>query len=62
MCTPTLLLHGHKSYAFVGKSARRLAASNPAVIEQQVEGGHCFMQEQPLPTAQRVHEFLLQRG
>ncbi|UUY09522.1 alpha/beta hydrolase [Pseudomonas sp. J452] len=60
--TPTLLLHGVKSYAFVGKSALRLAASNPAVREQQVEGGHCFMQEQPAQSAQRVLDFLLQRS
>ncbi|MNL87000.1 Alpha/beta hydrolase family protein [compost metagenome] len=59
MRTPTLLLHGHKSYAFVGKSARRLAASNPTVQEQQVEGGHCFMQEQPQDAAERVLAFLL---
>ncbi len=60
--TPTLLLHGVKSYPFVGTSARRLATSNPAVIEQQVEGGHCFMQEHPEQTAQRVLDFLLPRA
>ncbi|MWV14865.1 alpha/beta fold hydrolase [Pseudomonas sp. L-22-4S-12] len=60
--TPTLLLHGGKTYPFVGKSARRLAASNPAVLERQVEGGHCFMQEQPAQSAERVGDFLLPRG
>lgn len=60
--TPALLLHGVKSYPFVGTSARRLATSNPAVIEQQVEGGHCFMQEHPEQTAQRVLDFLLLRA
>ena len=60
--TPTLLIHGEQTYPFVGKSARRLAASNPSVIELAVSGGHCFMQEHPQRTAEQVAAFLLSRG
>ncbi|MBD9483237.1 alpha/beta hydrolase [Pseudomonas sp. PDM14] len=60
--TPTLLIHGEQTYPFVGKSARRLAASNPSVTELAVSGGHCFMQEHPQRTAEQVAAFLLARG
>lgn len=60
--TPTLLIHGEQTYPFVGKSARRLAASNPSVTELAVAGGHCFMQEHPQRTAEQVVAFLLPRG
>lgn len=59
--TPTLLLHGEKTYPFVLQSARRLAAINPHVISQATAGGHCFMQEHSAATAQQVGAFLLQR-
>jgi pimeloyl-ACP methyl ester carboxylesterase len=57
--TPTLILHGEQTYFFVPKSARRLSRLNVNVREQQVAGGHCFMQEQPQDAAARVREFLL---
>ena len=42
------------------KTARILQTA--ILIEQQVEGGHCFMQEHPEQTAQRVLDFLLPRA
>lgn len=56
--TPTLLIHGDSTYPFVGQSAARLAALNPQVRVLQVPGGHCFMQEHPQASAERVLAFL----
>ncbi|WP_090272137.1 alpha/beta fold hydrolase [Halopseudomonas litoralis] len=57
--TPVRLIHGDRTYPFVRQSAERLAASNPHVTVDQLPGGHCFMQEDPEPAAQRVVKFLL---
>ncbi|MNQ50947.1 2-succinyl-6-hydroxy-2,4-cyclohexadiene-1-carboxylate synthase [compost metagenome] len=56
---PTLILHGQHSYPFVAKSVARLTALNGHVSAQVVEGGHCFMQEFPLASAERTADFLL---
>jgi len=55
--TPTHILHGEQSYPFVAHSVRRLAAINPQVSAQQVPGGHCFMQEDPVAAAEQVLAF-----
>lgn len=60
--TPTEVIYGQRSYPFVAKSVARWCASNPHVRAQVVDGGHCFMQEQPTATAERVADFLLQRS
>lgn len=57
--TPVRLIHGDKTYPFVRQSAERWAALNPNVSVEQLPGGHCFMQEDAHPPAQRVKEFLL---
>ena len=62
IATPSLLLYGNRTYPFVGQSARRLAGMNPLVRIDEVEGGHCFMQEHPAETAERVRAFLLAQG
>jgi pimeloyl-ACP methyl ester carboxylesterase len=62
VATPTQVLYGQRSYPFVAKSVARWCASNGHVSAHVVEGGHCFMQEQPQDTAVRVANFLLQRG
>ncbi|MHC6225340.1 alpha/beta fold hydrolase [Pseudomonas sp. X10] len=56
--TPVRILYGADTYPFVPHSAKRLAASNPAVTTQQVSGGHCFMQERPEEAAAEVLAFL----
>ncbi|MFB4391882.1 MULTISPECIES: alpha/beta fold hydrolase [unclassified Pseudomonas] len=58
IATPTLILHGEQTYPFVPRSVQRLAALNAKVSEQQVPGGHCFMQEDPALAAERVVAFL----
>ncbi|MFO7704865.1 MAG: alpha/beta hydrolase [Halopseudomonas sp.] len=57
--TPTLLVHGDKTYPFVAQSARRLAAINTQVSVSSLPGGHCFMQQDAARSAERVRGFLL---
>lgn len=52
--TPTTILHGSQTYPFVTGSVKRLARLNTSVSEEQMAGGHCFMQETPHDTAERV--------
>lgn len=57
--TPTMVLHGKKTFPFVGESARSWQRDNKVIDQQQVEGGHCFMQENPAQAADHVRDFLL---
>lgn len=57
--TPTQVLFGERTYPFVPKAVARWCASNAAVSGQCVDGGHCFMQEFPEDSAERVSRFLL---
>lgn len=57
---PVLFLYGRSTYPIVLKSAALWPQRNSHVLSEQVEGGHCFMQEYPEVTAERVREFLLQ--
>jgi len=57
--TPSVVLYGRDSYPFVVKSAQRWPRVNPRVQAQAVDGGHCFMQERPQETAERVTGLLL---
>lgn len=54
----TDLLLGQNSYPFVHQSARRLQRVAHDVHLHQQPGGHCFMQEQPLPTALLIRQLL----
>ncbi|MFZ2289987.1 MAG: alpha/beta hydrolase [Halopseudomonas yangmingensis] len=56
--TPTLLLHGDRTYPFVSLAARRLARVNRQVTVRSLPGGHCFMQEDPGTAAAAVLGFL----
>lgn len=56
--TPTLVLRGDRSYPFAAKSIARWCAGNPAIREQLVPGGHCFMQETPDAAAAEIKRFL----
>lgn len=56
--SPTRVLHGANTYDFVPHSARHLAAINASVTVQQVDGGHCFMQEDPASAAEQIRAFL----
>ncbi|MFN3580266.1 MAG: alpha/beta fold hydrolase [Pseudomonas sp.] len=59
IATPTLLVHGEKTYPFVLQSARRLQSVNRQVRVESMPGGHCFMQEHSVNTASCVRGFLL---
>ncbi len=60
--TPTLLLNGRHSFSFVARSAARWCAMNSRITVHTLPGGHCFMQERPEESAERVAGFLLRRG
>jgi pimeloyl-ACP methyl ester carboxylesterase len=53
-CSPTLLLYGDQTYPFVPKAVKRWQNVNPAILAQQVSGGHCFMQQAPERTARQI--------
>lgn len=57
--TPTLVLHASRTFPFVTESVGRWQLVNDAVTAQEVEGGHCFMQEQPARAAELVRAYLL---
>lgn len=57
--TPTEVIYGQSSYPFVIASVTRWCTMNGHVHGQVVEGGHCFMQEHPEASAQKVGQFLL---
>lgn len=57
--TPVLFMYGTESFPFVAKSAALWQKYNANVEIEQVNGGHCFMQQYPDAAAQRVREFLL---
>jgi pimeloyl-ACP methyl ester carboxylesterase len=57
--TPTHIVHGARSYPFVAEAAKRCVALNRHFSEQQVAGGHCFMQEDPQMAADAALAFLL---
>lgn len=55
---PMLMLYGADSYPFLPATARRVAAGDRRRQVEAVAGGHCFMMEQPQPTAERIRRFL----
>lgn len=57
--SPTLILHGDKSYPFVGESARKLSRRHASFSERVIAGGHCFMLENSMSAAQQTQAFLL---
>ena len=57
--TPLLMMYGADTFPFVIKSAALWQRINNNVRTEQVSGGHCFMQEFPEVTAQKVRAFLL---
>ncbi len=59
--TPVLVLYGEHTYPFVPLSVQRWAQENRHVTAVQVTGGHCFMQEDPAGSSERVQAFLLQQ-
>jgi len=56
---PTLVLRATHTYPFVKEGVARLQLLNSGIDVEQVDGGHCFMQEHPLAAADHVRAFLL---
>ena len=57
---PVRLIHGDSTYPFVRESANTVAKLNSNVSVDTLPGEHCFMQQEPQRTAQRVRDFILQ--
>ncbi len=56
--TPTQILMATKSFPFIARSMEELKAYRAYDI-QSVEGGHCFMQEDPKATAAKIKHWFL---
>ena len=59
---PVLLIHGDASYPFIAPAAQRAQRLCPQIELEIQRGGHCFMQEDPADTAQRIAAFLKRHG
>ena len=57
---PITVIYGEQTFPFVVKALAKWLQLNAAVQTIQVPGGHCFMQEQPAPTALQVRAVLQQ--
>ncbi|MDP3847009.1 MAG: alpha/beta hydrolase [Pseudomonas sp.] len=56
---PTQVIYGLQTYPFIATAVARWSALSSHVSGQTVAGGHCFMQQDPEDSAQRVAAFLL---
>ena len=56
---PILVLHGQATFPFIAPSVSRWHSLNSLVASQTIEGGHCFMQEDPERAAHAVLSYLL---
>lgn len=59
---PTLFLYGEESYFFMGPSGQRASRMQPRLRAEALPGGHCFMQQAPSITSDRVNEWLADIG
>ncbi|MBI1907681.1 MAG: alpha/beta hydrolase [Rhodocyclales bacterium] len=61
LATPTLILYGTHTFPFLPQAVTRWSETNPAVTSRRMEGGHCFMQQDPAECARHIHSFVLER-
>lgn len=54
---PTAVLYGKDTYGFIARAVKRWRKFDPLVEAQQVDGGHCFMQQYPAHTALWIRHF-----
>lgn len=54
LTVPTELIMAENTFPFAGKSAQKICRSNAAINLTKVAGGHCFMQERPVETAELI--------
>lgn len=55
---PVALFYGDKTYPFISKAILKIRKTNPHYDFIEMPGGHCFMQENPVLTAQGVKQKL----
>lgn len=51
---PVTIIMGRETFSFALKAAATADSSNSLIRTTHIDGGHCFMLEQPLSTAQQV--------
>lgn len=61
VATPTLILYGRRTFPFLPQAVTRWRATNPVISARRMEGGHCFMQEDPAACARQIQTFLRER-
>lgn len=57
--TPIQVIHADQTFPFIAASVQQWKSINPHVSDIQTPGGHCFMQETPIHTAQMVKRYLM---
>lgn len=57
--TPIQVIHADQTFPFISASVQQWKSINPHVSDIQTPGGHCFMQETPIQTAEMVKRYLL---
>ncbi|MCB1756158.1 MAG: alpha/beta hydrolase [Gammaproteobacteria bacterium] len=56
---PVHLLMAEQTFPFAARSAQTASSANSCFVTETVPGGHCFMQEYPQQSADRVRALLL---
>jgi len=58
---PMTMLYGDKTYSFIHKAIPKIKQKNSHYDFIEMPGGHCFMQENPALTAQKIKQVLKQK-
>ncbi|MGI5310459.1 alpha/beta hydrolase [Rheinheimera sp. WS51] len=53
-CPPVFVLYAKQSYSFITSAVTKWQKRNSAVSIQQVDGDHCFMQQHPKASADKI--------
>lgn len=57
-CPAVFILYAKHSYSFIKTAVNRWQKRNSAVILEQVEGDHCFMQQYPEDSATKLRQII----
>lgn len=55
---PVDIVYGETTFPFIHKALPKLVKENSKISVSSIPGGHCFMQEDPAATTQRIRELL----
>lgn len=57
-CPPVFILYAKQSYSFIKTAVSKWQKRNPAVMLVPVAGDHCFMQQYPLASADKLKQII----